>query len=513
MAKNVLLVVVDQWRADCVPYLGCQHLRTPNLDRLCQEGVTFRNHVTVTVPCGPARASLLTGLYAMNHRAVQNTVPLDARHMTLPRALRAAGYDPALVGYTTTTPDPRATSPADPRFTVLGDNMDGFRSVGAFEPDHDGYFGWLAQKGYALPANRDDIWLPDHETSRGATTHPARIPAELSDSAFFTERALAYLKGRNGKPFFLHLGYYRPHPPFVASAPYHAMYAAADMPPPVRAASPEQEAAQHPLLRWYLHHTRQGKFFQGAEGMASGLDEATVRQLRATYYGMMTEVDDRLGEVFAYLDETGQWDDTMVLFTSDHGEQLGDHHLLGKVGYFDESFRIPLVIKDARANPRFGQVEDAFTESVDLMPTILQAVGGTVPRACDGASLLPLLHGPAPATWRDALHYEYDFRNVHHSQPEDELGLTMDESSLCVVQDADFKYVHFAALPPLLFGLRADPDQFRNLADDPAHADTVRRYAQRALSWRMRHADRTLTGYRSTPAGLECRTLSPEAQP
>ncbi len=504
LAKNVLLIVVDQWRADCVPYLGTPHLRTPNLDRLCREGVTFRNHVTTCVPCGPARASLLTGLYLMNHRAVQNTVPLDARHMTLPRALRLAGYDPALVGYTTTTPDPRTTGPADPRFSVLGDNMEGFRSVGAFEPDHDGYFGWLAQKGYALPEHRDDVWLPDHETSRGATTHPARIPAELSDSAFFTERALAYLKGRDGKPFFLHLGYYRPHPPFVASAPYHAMYDAADMPGPVRAATPAAEAEGHPLLRWYLHNTHQGKFFQGAEGMASGMDEATVRQLRATYYGMMTEVDDRLGEVFAYLDQTGQWDDTLVIFTSDHGEQLGDHHLLGKVGYFDESFRIPLVVKGAD-NPRAGVVEDAFTESVDVMPTILDWLGAEVPRACDGVSLAPLLHDTRPAGWRDALHYEYDFRDVHYSQPEAALGLSMDESSLCVVQDARWKYVHFAALPPLLFDLAADPAQLRNLAGNPAHASIVRDYVQRALSWRMRHADRTLAHFRSTPAGLERR--------
>ena len=506
MARNVLLIVVDQWRADCMPHLGTPHLRTPNLDRLCREGVTFRNHVTTCVPCGPARASLLTGLYLMNHRAVQNTVPLDARHMTLPRALRHAGVDPALVGYTTTTPDPRTTGPADPRFSVLGDLMDGFRPVGAFEPNHDGYFGWLAQKGYKLPANRDDIWLPDHD-SRGATTHPARIPAELSDSAFFTERALAYLKGRNGKPWFLHLGYYRPHPPFVASAPYHDMYDAADMPGPVRAATPEIEAEGHPLLHWYLHNTHQGKFFQGAEGMASGMDEATVRQLRATYYGMMTEVDDRLGEVFAYLDETGQWDDTLIVFTSDHGEQLGDHHLLGKVGYFDESFRIPLVVKGTD-NPRAGQIEDAFTESVDVMPTILDWLDAEVPRACDGVSLTPLLHDPTPDTWRDALHYEYDFRDVHYSQPEAALGLGMDESSLCVVQDARWKYVHFAALPPLLFDLHADPAQLHNLADDPAHAATVRDYAQRMLSWRMRHADRTLTHFRSTPGGLEQRDPS-----
>ena len=512
MPKNVLLIVVDQWRADCVPFLGCEHLKTPNLDRLCAQGVSFRNHVTTTVPCGPARASLLTGQYAMNHRAVQNTIPLDARHLTLPKALRAAGYEPALVGYTTTTPDPRTTPPADPRFTVLGDTMDGWRPVGEFGPDHDGYYGWLAQKGYPLPENRDDIWLPDHETSRGATTHPARIPADLSDSAFFTEKALTYLKGRHGKPFFLHLGYYRPHPPFVASAPYHAMYRAEDMRPPNRAAFPEAEARQHKLLQWYLENTHQKKFFQGAEGMAAGMDEATVLQLRATYFGMMTEVDDRLGEVFAYLDQSGQWDDTLVIFTSDHGEQLGDHHLLGKIGYFDESFRIPLVIKAAR-NPRAGMIESAFTESVDVMPTILDWLGAGVPRSCDGASLLPLLDGAKPLGWRDALHYEYDFRDIHYSRPEADLGLAMDESSLCVIQDDAFKYVHFAALPPLLFDLRADPHQMRNLAEQATHADIVREYAQRMLSWRMRHADRTLTHYRSSPNGLECRTTEKAPHP
>jgi arylsulfatase A-like enzyme len=107
--RNVLLIVVDQWRADCMSYLGTPHLRTPNLDRLCRDGVTFRNHVTTAVPCGPARASLPTGLYLMNHRQAQNWIPLDQRHTTLPRALRAVGHDPALVGYSTTTrfPSPR----------------------------------------------------------------------------------------------------------------------------------------------------------------------------------------------------------------------------------------------------------------------------------------------------------------------------------------------------------------------------------------------------------------------
>lgn len=145
--RTVLLIVVDQWRADFVPRLGAGFLQTPNLDRPCREGPTFANHVTTAVPCGPARASLLTGPYQMNRRAVQNSVPLDARHRTLGRALRRIGYDPALIGYTTTTPDPRTTGPRDPRFTSLGDLMEGFRSVGVLAPTIDGYFGWLAHQG------------------------------------------------------------------------------------------------------------------------------------------------------------------------------------------------------------------------------------------------------------------------------------------------------------------------------------------------------------------------------
>ncbi len=504
--RNVLLIVVDQWRADCLPWLGTPHLRTPNLDRLCREGVTFRNHVTTTVPCGPARASLLTGLYQMNHRAVQNTVPLDARHITLGQALRTIGYDPALVGYTTTTPDPRTTSPTDPRFSVIGDLMEGFRPVGAFEPSEDGYFGWLAQQGFPLPARREDIWLPEGEDTAGPTARASRVPAHLSDTAYFTESALAYLKGRGGKPFFLHLGYYRPHPPFIASAPYHALYRAEDMAPPVRAASVEAEAAQHPLLAFYLRDNPRRDFFERTSGPAAALDDAAVRQMRATYFGLMTEVDDALGRVFAWLDETGQWDETLILFTSDHGEQLGDHYLLGKMGYFDESFRVPLIVRDPDApEDTRGRVEDAFSESVDVMPTMLAWLGAEAPRAGDGCSLLPLVHGRRPADWRDLLHYEFDFRDVHYSAPERDLGLGLDECSLCAVQDSRWKYVHFAALPPLFFDLTTDPHQFRNLAADPAYAPLVRDYAQKALSWRLRHADRTLTHYRATPAGLDVR--------
>jgi len=179
--------------------------------------------------------------------------------------------------------------------------------------------------------------------------------------------------------------------------------------------------------------------------------------------------------------------------------------LLGKIGYFDESFRVPLVICDPRNKGRNGEVEEAFTESIDLMPTLIEWLGGEVPHVCDGRSLTPFLSTGKPADWRTELHYEYDFRDIFYSQPQQHLGLTSSESSLCVIQDEKYKYVHFAAFPPLFFDLQADPGQFRNLAQDISFAPLVRDYAQKALSWRLKHADRSLTHYRSSPQGLLTR--------
>ncbi len=505
-AKNVLLIVVDQWRGLMLPKLGAGYLKLPNLDRLCAEGVTFRNHFTQCVPCGPARASLLTGQYLMNHRAVQNTIPLPDRFTNLAHELRRGGYDPALVGYTTTTPDPRTTAPNDPRFFVLGDIMEGFHSVGAFE-NRDAYFGWVAGQGFELPPTREDIWRPQGASDGGATPKPAVIPKELSDTAWFTERGLDYLRGRAGKPWFLHLGYYRPHPPFIASEPYNSMYRPEDMPKVVRAASPAEEAKQNALLAYYVNNIKQASFFQDGDGLGSQMTDVEVAQMRATYCGLMSEIDDHLGRVFDYLKQTGQWDDTLIVFTCDHGEQSGDHHLLGKIGYFDESYRIPLVIRDpgAEANGSRGTIVEKFTETIDTMPTILEWLGLPVPRQCDGRSLLPFCEGRVPSDWRTEVHYEFDFRDLHYSQPESSLGVPMDQCALAVVQDEHYKYVHFAALPPLFFDLKADPGQFVNRATDPAYATRMGAYAAKMLNWRLGFAERSLTGYRATPKGLEVR--------
>jgi len=279
------------------------------------------------------------------------------------------------------------------------------------------------------------------------------------------------------------------------------------MPDVVRAVSPDEEAKQNALLAYYVKNIKQASFFQDGQEPASAMTKRQVAQMRATYCGLMSEIDDHLGRVFDYLKQTGQWDDTLIVFTCDHGEQLGDHHLLGKIGYFDESYRIPMIIRDPRraSDGTRGSVVETFTETIDTMPTILEWLDLPVPRQCDGRSLLDFCEGRTPADWRTEVHYEFDFRDLYYSQPESSLGVPMDKCSLAVVQDEAFKYVHFAALPPLFFDLKADPHQFVNRAGDPAYASRMGNYAARMLNWRLGFADRTLTGYRATPRGLEVR--------
>lgn len=499
--ENVLLVVVDQWRGDTVSYLGHPCIRTPHLDALCRDGVTFRNHYVQGAPCAPARASLLTGQYMMTHRVVQNGIPMDARHNNLAFELRRLGYDPALVGYTTTTHDPRTVDANDPRFRALGDLMPGWNAIARLDPGRQPYFDWLRQHGVDVPDDPDDIWLPVDDSPTAAS----HVPARYSDTSYATEHGLAYLKGMRGRPWALHLGYYRPHPPFIAPAPHNTAYDPAEVPAPVRAASAQAEGAQHPMLAHYLGHIKQRKFFQDGRGLGCEMDEDAVRAMRAAYYGLIDEVDAHLGRVIAYLKDSGQYDRTLIVFTSDHGEQLGDHHLLGKLGYFDESFHIPMVVRDPRqaADATRGRVVDAFTEAVDVMPTILDALGRDTPRDCAGMSLLPFLHGEPPAHWRDAVHWEYDFRPYYaDAGTPPPYGLSIDECALAVIRDTKYKYVHFDALPPLFFDLEADPQQFDNRAGDPAYTARVLEYAQKMLSWRMRNAERTLTGYSASPDGL-----------
>jgi arylsulfatase A-like enzyme len=500
---NILLITLDQWRADHLGAAGHPVLRTPALDALAADGVHFRRHYTQASPCGPARASLFTGLYLHNHRSVRNGVPLDARHLTLAQELRRLGYDPTLYGYTDTSIDPRGRSPADPALTVYEGLLPGFSAGLMLGEEPWPWVKDLEAKGYAITAHPRDMWLPKEPAD---TRSPTRFAAEHSDTAFLTEHAMRQISAAHGK-WCVHLSYLRPHPPYVVPEPYNTMYRAGDMLPLVRAASREAEAATHPWLAQQLDTiwSNWDVMRHDHRPMAS-MDEAGIAQLRAIYCGMISEVDAQLGRLFQAVKNAGQWDSTLVIVTSDHGDQLGDHWLFSKDGWFEQSFHIPLLIRDPRAPASArGRQIDAFTETVDLFPTVLDWLGEKRPPQLDGVPLTPWLNGETPKDWRQAVHWGYDFRDLRKQVPEQALGLASNDCHLTVLRGARWKYVHFAALPPLLYDLAQDPEEHRNLAGDPAHASVLLQCAQEMLSWRMRHEDRTLSHLHLGPGGVFAR--------
>ena len=332
---------------------------------------------------------------------------------------------------------------------------------------------------------------------------PVSIRAEHSDTAWLTDGALEFLSGRNGSGFCLFLGYWRPHPPFGAPAPYHAAVNPAALPPLVRAATPADEARLHPFLGHLLATDPADHFVQGAYGLVSGLEPDRVTAARLSYCGLVKEIDDQLGRIFQHLDDTGLWDSTLIVFTSDHGEALGDHHLFGKSSFFDSTFHTPLIVRDPRteADVMRGRSVDRFTEHVDIMPTVLDWAGLPVPRQCDGRSVLPLIEG-REEPWRDAAFMEMDFRDLRGGAWHEALGLIPDQCGVAILRGEQHKYVHFTNMPPLLFDLERDPGEFRNLADDPDHAGVLSDCRSRMLDWRIGAADRTLTHISASPGGL-----------
>jgi arylsulfatase A-like enzyme len=502
MHHNVLFITVDQWRGDCLSAVGHPLLRTPALDALGAGGVVFANHWSNSAPCGPARACLYTGTYQHHNRVVQNGTPLDARFENLATVARDTGYDPVLFGYTDITVDPRTVPDDDPRLFTYEGVLPGFRAVveDPWEQGSPAWGRWLAAKGLEVPANPHDLYLPVEgfpgSDGHGSTWAPARFAPEHSQSAFIVESVIDWIDRNGAEPFFIHASFIRPHPPRRNPPGYHDLYDADDVAAFVAAPTKQAEARLHPFNGLVL----------SSPEIAAPDDERERRQIRATYYGAQREVDDQLGRLFSYLGGEGLRGSTLVVVTSDHGEMGGDHWLLEKLGYWDESFRVPLIVADPdpAADPARGTQVTEPTEAVDVLPTVCDWLGVPTPLQVDGWSLAEFLRsGAAPEHWRTEAHMEWSFSNPATLMAERGLGLPMSHCSLAVGRGPHEKYVQFAAdrtlFPPLFFDLDDDPSQLSDLAGEPDAAGRVWHAAERLLQWRMRSEDQVLSGRLADP--------------
>ncbi|WP_376097585.1 sulfatase-like hydrolase/transferase [Roseomonas sp. CCTCC AB2023176] len=484
--RNILFVMCDQLRWDHMTCAGHPYLRTANMDALARRGVRFTQAYVQSGICGPSRMSAYTGRYVSSHGATHNRVPLSIGEVTLGWHLRESGRTLALAGKTHVIPDARGMRRLDLDghnelavllregwFEVV-DRHDGHHS----EP-HNAYAAWLRARGYDSPDPWTDYVIavdtPDGPRSGWKmrnVRHPARVREEHSETAYTTDQAIAFMDGQADNPWVLHLSYVKPHWPYVAPAPYHAMYGPEDC-LPVRRHEAERGPDAHPVLREWLNEEVARSFQQ---------DEA-IATVRPAYQGLIQQLDDHLGRVWAAMERLGRWHDTLVVFTADHGDYLGDHWLGEKELFHDCVQRVPFLLYDPspEADATRGTADDRFVEMIDVVPTILDALALDPSRhVVEGRSLLPLTRGIAPS-WRDAVFSELDwtFRGARRR-----LGLPTGHHHAWMVRTARWKYIHWGGgLRPQLFDLASDPDEFFDRGADPSLEPVRVDMRARLLRW------------------------------
>jgi len=474
-SPNILLITLDQFRADCLSCAGHTVMRTPALDELAGQGLRLARHYSQAAPCSPGRAALYTGTYQMNNRVVANGTPLDTRLDNIALAARRGGYAPALFGYTDQGVDPRTVDdPDDPRLSTYEGVLPGFDPVLDMSGWQLPWMEWLNAQGYDFP---DPISALTFEHDR---------PTSLSSSTFLTNGFLDWLNGHEerhrSQPWFAHLSYLRPHPPYSAAGEFSTMYDPSSCPEPLPV-----PAHRHELVDALLRGPA-----------AAPTERRAVAQIQAQYFGMISEVDAQLARVWAALRERDEWNNTVIVVVADHAEQLGDQGLIQKAGFYESSYAVVGIVRD----PRYGHVGvvDDFTENIDIMPTLCDAMGIDVPTQCDGFPLTPFLRGERPTVWRDAAFYEWDWRDVFitrgdHPWPWDR---RLERQNLAVRRSRDRAFVHFGNGSWRCFDLAADPT-WQTEVSDPA---TVLDEAAAMLSWRSRNLDRTMTGMLLQDGGI-----------
>ncbi len=495
MAGKVLFIVLDQLRADCISGSLSGAVKTPNLDRLISQGVAFKNHYSVTVPCGPSRASLLTGRYALNHRSIRNGTPLAGDIPNLALEARKSGYEPLLFGYTDTSTDPVGRATADPDLTDYEGVLPGFREQVEMRAETN--LTWCADlrhKGYEIPDAYWATFFPQNDGKpQSHIRGPAMYKAEDGESAFLATETMKALSVRQRNDWFAHVTFIKPHPPLVAPEPYNRMYDIADVPKADRPDDFDHYRKSHPFIEAFFSSPDEHGLYIGFDGRMDRLPDDDADALRAVYFGLATEADHHVGRLLDYLNETGQADDTLVIVTADHGEMLGDKRKWGKSTFHDAAYHVPLIIRDPRRAHTAGQTVEEFTESIDIAPTILQWIGQEIPPAFDGRSLLPFVGESQPADWRDHIFAEFDFGHpLEPTRFQRHLQCHHTEANCAILREKRFKLVHFnGGLPPILFDLEADPGENSNVANDPAYQSELLRLTARMLDHRMRHADQS----------------------
>lgn len=444
---NILWICTDQQRFDTIRAMGNKHINTPNLDRLAAEGVAFSHAFCQSPVCTPSRASFLTGRYPRTNGARQNGQMIPSDEVLLPRMLSDAGYDCGLSGKLHIAPCQRMVEQR------IDDGYRVFNWSHHQHPDwkENEYTQWLESKSYK--------WRDVYEGSKGRYVHPG-VPAELHQTTWCFDKAMDFINEKRESPWLFSINCFDPHHPFDPPQDYLDRYDPDSLPDPDYVVG---ELKNKPVFQQVDHDGAYG-------GMLLGYSKMTPRERRevtAAYYAMVELVDYNVGRILKMLDETGQRENTVVLFHSDHGELLGDHGIYLKGPFtYDCSVRVPL-IASWPGHFKQGLKSDALVELVDLVPTLLEATGTEIPKRVQGQSIYDICCGDAdPHHHKDYVYAEYYVAQPFHRALSPDPLVTM-------VRTRTHKLAVYAGMKTgEMYDLVADPGEHKNLWDSAKHRNT-----------------------------------------
>jgi N-acetylglucosamine-6-sulfatase len=457
--RNIVFILADDHRYDALGFLGHPIVQTPGIDRIARRGVHLRNAFVTTALCSPSRATLLTGLYAHQHKVVDNNTPVPAGTTFFPQYLQRAGYQTALFGKWHMGGDDGGPQPGFDRWVS-------FKGQGSYLPGKDGLNvdgRPVAQKGY--------------------------ITDELTDYA------LDWLRARDrARPFFLYLSHKGVHndyiparrsSDFIPAERHRGRFESAAFTPPRSQSYPPEQERLRP--RWVRD---QRNSWHGVDfPYHSTLD---VGQFFKRYAETLLGVDESVGRVLDFLAAEGLLDATLVLYMGDNGFAFGEHGLIDKRTAYEESMRVPMVMQCPELFAGGRTVEEVVA-NLDVAPTLLAAAGLQAPAHMEGRSLLPLARARGERVpWRTELLYEYYWERNFPQTP-----------TVFALRGDRYKFIRYHGLWDLdeLFDLQADPLEMNNLAYVPEHAERVKQMSDRLF------AILTETGGRAIPLYPDAGTV------
>ena len=449
---NVLLLMTDQHRADCLGCYGNTRIHTPNIDRIAREGIRA-NRAYVTNPlCTPSRASILTGQSVSGHEAWNLGVPLPEETITLPKVLAEHGYRTGAIGKVHLTPQVAGCPEFPENVDFWSKEPDwngpyfGFETVDLFVGHAKliGHYGQYIKREHPELARRYDRSFALEDPTGAPHSWKCGFPVEHHSCSWIGERMLAFLKANDERPFFAQCSFPYPHFPFSPPAPYCYQYGPLDMTLPNQKEGDRENKPPH-VNRYYQS--------AGGEIPLCDVTGAQKREVIAHTYGMISFVDDQVGKILDTLDELDLARNTIVIFCSDHGELLFDHGLLKKGPYpYEGLYRVPLLWRWPAGLPK-DKTTDALFSLMDLAPTIAELAGIPVWKGVEGVDQSTVLKGNTVSV-RNSVLIEY-----FHGRQRPCDGLR----SKTLVTDR-WKLTHYIDEPfGELYDLDNDPDEFVNL--------------------------------------------------